>query len=289
MSFILKKIKNGKKEVYKTGEMMKAFSFDLSGEFAFFKKNDANDFLYISYNFIHKPVVLGMCGAVSGLPGYAQSVNNSFPGYYQRLKNVKLAIKPHYYKPLKKVITGFNNSTGLASKSSENKGQTWQVKEQILVGEPDIRYTIFILDDETVEPQLMVLLKDRLKKGETEYPLYFGKNEFFAVSDNYREYEAVPIQEKTAFFSSLVRKGEDEKESAVSFKEITFDDFDPFAASVHEGHTVYEYLPYDLDHNGFYIKDLFVFTQRLLEIKRNPDFFTLTPLEGGPQTNVQFI
>jgi len=97
---------------------MKAFSFDLAGEFAFFKKNDTNDFLLVSYNFIHKPVILGICGAIAGLPGYARAVKDDFPVYYQKLKGIKMGIKPHYYQPLKKVITGFNNSSGLASRSS---------------------------------------------------------------------------------------------------------------------------------------------------------------------------
>jgi len=270
---------------------MKAFSFDLAGEFAFFKKNDANDFLYVSYNFIHKPVVLGTCGAILGLPGYARAVENNFPAYYERLKAIKLGIKPHYYKPLKKVITGFNHSAGLASKSSEGKGQTWQIKEQILVGEPEIRYTIFILDDERgeVEPALMAHFKKSLEKGDTEYPLYFGKNEFFACFDNYREYEAVPLEEKTAMFSSLVRKGEDEDQSPVTFKEVTFDDFDPFDTTVSEGHTVYEYLPYAMDENGFYLKDLFVFSQRLFIVHRNNGFYTLKPCDGGASFHVQFI
>jgi len=268
---------------------MKAFSFDLAGEFAFFKKNDANDFLFVSYNFIHKPVVLGICGAIAGLPGYARAAAGDFPAYYRQFQALKLAIKPHYFQPLKKVITGFNHAAGLASRSSANQGQTWQIKEQILVGEPEIRFTVFILEDEAVEPALMVGFKQRLEKGETVYPLYFGKNEFFAVFDGYREYEAVPLAEKSVRFDSLVRKGDDEPNSPVAFKETGFDDFDPFDTSVSEGHTVYEYLPYALDENGFYAKDLFVLSQRLFNIRRDQGFYTLKPYDGGPSCHVQFI
>ncbi len=272
---------------------MKVFSFDLSGEFAFFKKNDANDFLYISYNFIHKPVLLGICGAIAGLPGYATAKDNQNPDYYNRLKSLKMAINPHYIKPLKKVITGFNNASGLASKDSSGKGVTWQIREQILVGEPEIRYTVYLLADQlenqSIDAGLMDHLKDRLKKGESEYPLYLGKNEFFAYFDQFQEYEAKPMTAKTAIISSLIRKGEDTKQSTVSFKEVTFDDFDPFDTTINEGHTVYEYLPYDFDENGFYLKDLFVLSQQQLIINNSQGFYTLTPQNGGTPIHVQFI
>ena len=62
---------------------MKAFSVDFVGELALFKKNDANDMIHISYNFIHKPMLLGIFGAILGIPGYAKSVDVS--------KNIKTA------------------------------------------------------------------------------------------------------------------------------------------------------------------------------------------------------
>ncbi len=267
---------------------MKIFSFDLSGEFAFFKKNDANDIALISYNFIHRPVILGLIGAILGIPGYSKSSQNLLPEYFNRLKKLKISIEPYYHKPLKKVITGFNNASGLASRSSEGQGQTWQIKEQILVGEPEIRYTIFILDNDLVDSNLIEDLRNRLKNGETEFPLYYGKNEFFAHHENYVEYDAEILDAEETTFVSLVRLGEKKEESSLSFKAVSFDDFDIFDMDSNEGRTIYEYLPYGLDEHGFYKKDLFVLTERKLTINKNEDFYKLRK-NGEESFDVQFI
>jgi len=179
---------------------MNVFSVDFVGELALFKKNDANDMVHISYNYIHKPVVLGMLGAILGKSGYSKSGKGKMPQFYNDLKDLKIAIIPHYEKPLKKVITGFNNASGMGSDNG-----TWQVKEQILVGEPEIRYTVIVKANEVPE------LQNRLKSYETKYPIYYGKNEFFAHYENYREYGSKELSEGEYRINSLLRK------SAISF------------------------------------------------------------------------
>lgn len=257
---------------------MDVFSIDLIGEMALFKKNDANDIVHISYNFIHKPVVLGILGAIVGYSGYAKSGESKMPEYYKKLKNTKIAITPSYSKPLKKIITGFNNASGMGSDAG-----TWQIKEQTLVGSPEIKYTIFIFND---EKQITNILKNYLKTGITEYPIYFGKNEFFAHYENYREYLAKPLPEGEHVIQSLVKKGENDK--IVKFKNFAFDDFNPFDINSNAGNTIYEYLPYDFDENGFYKKDLFVFTENKLIINNSENFYNLKD-ENGSSFNVQFI
>ena len=269
---------------------MNVISFDLAGDFALFKKNDANAMVYISYNFIHKPVLLGILGAIIGLSGYSRNKPGKHPVYYDELKEIKIAVMPHYQKPLKKVITGFNNASGLASSNTKKppEGQPWQIKEQALVGEPEIRYTVFLLDNGTVPNKL----KDRLSRGESEYPLYFGKNEFFAYFDRVREYNAVELFKGVTCFNSLIRLGErdNEHEGDIKFQETTFENFDPFDLGKNDGYTIYEYLPYEFDASGFYKKDLFVFTERKMVVRRAGGFFSLTDKadEEGP-FNVQFI
>lgn len=269
---------------------MNVFSFDIAGDMAFFKKNDVNDMVYTSYNFLHKPAILGIIGAILGLSGYAKSGEDKkeklHPNFYTNLKDVKIAIFPHYEKPLKKVITGFNNASCLASKSSGGQGQTWQIREQILVGEPEIRYTVFILDNNSVKDGLISNLKQLLKNRESEYPLYFGKNEFFAYHENYQEYEVTPLSNTEASVCSLVKTGD---ENRTVFREVTFEDFDPFEKTSNEGYTIYEHLPYDFDERGFYKKDMFVLTQREIIIKDKADFYTLVTKSGGEPFNVQFI
>jgi CRISPR-associated protein Cas5h len=48
----------------------KLVSFDLKADFGFFKKPDINDGLYLTYNMLHKPTLLGILGAIVGLQGY---------------------------------------------------------------------------------------------------------------------------------------------------------------------------------------------------------------------------
>jgi len=257
---------------------VEVFAVDLIGEMALFKKNDANDLVHISYNFIHKPVVLGILGAIVGYSGYSKSGQDNMPDYYEKLKNIKIAIAPLYTKPLKKIITGFNNASGMGSDSG-----TWQVKEQVLIGSPEIKYTIFILNDNSQEAKS---IKDNLINRHIEYPIYFGKNEFFAHYEDYKEYQAIPLQKGEYEIQSLVRKGENDKN--VKFKDFTFDDFDPFDINTNAGNTIYEYLPYDFDENGFYKKDLFTFTENKLLINNPENFYNLKD-ESGRSFNVQFI
>jgi len=250
----------------------KAFSIDLVGYLALFKKNDTNDMVHISYNFIHKPAVLGIFGAMLGFGGYTQSGKGKHPDYYEKLKELKIAIRPHYREPLKKVITGFNNASGMGSREG-----TWQVREQVLVGNPKIVYTIYVLVDKNSKG-----LKDEVSKYETKYPLYFGKNEFFAHYENFAEYEVEAISEKPVIVNSLFRKGDGE------IPKFTFDDFDPLAFNESSGYLVFEQLPFDFDQHGFYMKDLFAWTQNKVRANGASGFKKLISKEGEP-VNVQFI
>jgi len=49
--------------------MQTLISFDVAGDFGFFRKPDTNDGIQLSYNLIHKPSVLGILGAIAGLAG----------------------------------------------------------------------------------------------------------------------------------------------------------------------------------------------------------------------------
>ena len=253
---------------------MKAFSVDFKGEMALFKKNDANDLVFTSYNFLHKPAVLGLFGAILGLSGYSKSGKGNNPEFYEKLKDIEIAIQPLFTKPLLKVITGFNNATGHANKGEKNDGATWQIREQILVGEPEIKFRVYVKENnKTIE------LKEKLKKYETTYPLYFGKNEFFAHYDEFREYEVSKIQKKISKVSSLVLKKDiepkinSEENWLKNMKERKF--------------IIFEQLPYNFDENGFYLKDLFTWTNYPLEI--NSDNVVIIMGETGDSKYVQFI
>ena len=125
-----------------------------------------------------------------------------------------------------------------------------------------------------------------LTSRESGYPLYFGKNEFFAYHENYQEYEATPLICTEAFVGGLVKAG---SETRTIFREVSFEDFDPFEKTSNEGYTIYEHLPYDFDERGFYKKDMFVLTQREIILKDKSSFYTLVTKSGGEPFNVQFI
>ncbi|MGM0641731.1 MAG: CRISPR-associated protein Cas5 [Thermotogota bacterium] len=258
---------------------MKAFSVDFTGDFALFKKNDANDVVHVSYNFIHKPVILGLFGAITGLTGYAQSGQGKHPEFYEKYKDLTISVLPHYYKPLKKTIVGFNNASGLANKGKYNDGATWQVSEQVLCGiGGKIKYTVFVLEGKKTSN-----LKATLQNYKTEFPLYFGKNEFFAHYENFKTYEAAKITESKIKPDSLILN------SSIKIKETSFEDFNPFEYSKDQGYTIYENLPYDFDQHGFYQKDLFMFTQNEVELSDTENFYALKDSESEDLFNVQFV
>ena len=159
----------------------KLISFDLKAEMGFFKKPDINDGIYLTYNMLHKPALLGILGAIVGLQGYQK--NGEFPIYYQKLKHLKIGIAPlesdngNYTKD----IVAYNNGTGFASSEA---GGNLIIREQVLI-KPSYRcYLLLNLDNETEK-----VLYDRIAKYEAEFLPYMGKNDFSAWWENVREYD----------------------------------------------------------------------------------------------------
>jgi len=171
---------------------MRAIGFELSGKSACFRKPDVNQYAYFTYNNIHKPALLGLCGAILGLGGYIQLHNKNrgfkegkkgyddgFPEFYEKLKHLKFAIiplAPHGY--FSKKIQVFNNSVGYASKEM---GGNLIVREQWL--ENPI-WQIMILDDGTDEYEK---LREYLLAKRCEFIPYLGKNDHPATIKDVKE------------------------------------------------------------------------------------------------------
>jgi CRISPR-associated protein Cas5h len=159
----------------------KLISFDLKAEMGFFKKPDINDGIYLTYNMLHKPALLGILGAIAGLQGYQK--NGVFPEYYQKLKRLKISIAPLESDKgnFTKDIVAYNNGTGFASTEA---GGNLIIKEQILI-KPSYRcYLLLNFDDETEKA-----LYERIAKYEAEFLPYMGKNDFSAWWEDVREYD----------------------------------------------------------------------------------------------------
>ena len=134
---------------------MRALRFRLKGKNAFFRNPEVNTYFQFTYGNIHKPVLLGIFGAILGYPGYASASLKrelsekkegasypAFPEYYCKLRELKLSIKPDNedgYWPRKK--QSFNNSVGYASGEA---GGNLIVTEEWL---EDPGWTIYVLLD----------------------------------------------------------------------------------------------------------------------------------------------
>ncbi len=160
----------------------KLISFDLSANMAVLKKPDVNKDMYLTYNVLHKPMLLGILGAIAGLDGYKK--NGELPQYYQVFKNIKVGVQPlqpnnrQFKASYQKTAITYNNSVGYAS---QEEGGNLIVIEQTLI-EPCFRCYILIdfSMDSKFNNNAYSRLYENLKNGDAHYIPYLGKNEFQA-------------------------------------------------------------------------------------------------------------
>jgi len=182
--------------------MKKLISFTIKAEFGMFKKPDINDKIFVSYNMIHKPYVLGILGAIMGYGGHAQEKTVSdeqiFADYYEKLIDIRMAIVPSSSNGgiFKKEFIIFNNTTN---------GQIANITEQTLINPA---YRIYIeLDDKNEEH---IELTDRLENNKAVYPPYMGKNEFSLWWDDFKVHEKFEkVEQKEKFqVKTIIKKPE---------------------------------------------------------------------------------
>jgi len=241
---------------------MKAISFILSGKTAMFKKPDVNSYLYVTYNNIHKPALLGLLGATLGLGGYNQlhtqkellkekikgskgkdkkvlqeerlKLEEKYPEFYEKLKDLKVSITPmasHGY--FSKKVQVFNNSVGYASKEA---GGNLIVREQWL---EKPKWKIMILEDGSSEYEK---LKKYLLGDQSVYIPCLGKNDHPAKIESVEELELSEqlFLEEGNYMDSLFIKKEEidgyEKEGEIPF---VFQEVSPMR--LQEEYHFYEY------------------------------------------------
>lgn len=186
--------------------MNKLVSIDLYADFGCLKKPDTNDPVYLTFNMLHKPALLGMLGAVAGLEGFREAPpakkkkeKDLFSGedepqpkvavYYDALQGLKIGIRPleilngennpHFNGNFSKTILTYNNGVGYANLDGGNL----MVTEQILVAPAYRCYVLFENDSD-----LFRQLYQNLKNCDAEYLPYLGKNEFSVFWKNWREH-----------------------------------------------------------------------------------------------------
>ncbi len=168
--------------------MEKLISFDIKADFGMLKKPDTNEPVYLTFNMLHKPALLGILGAIAGLKGFQK--NGELPEYYEKLKDIQVGIMPlpkdkkleksyHENGNFTKTIIKYNNTTGLAS---EETGGNLMVAEQTLIN-PAFR--CFVLLDEEIEEQQKLIQK--LLSYQAQFIPYLGKNDCSLWWENTKE------------------------------------------------------------------------------------------------------
>lgn len=217
----------------------KIISVDFFADFGMLKKPDTNEPVYLTFNMVHKPAILGILGAIIGERGFVK--NGELPDYYKVFEGLKLGITPlkHENGNYSKTVIRYNNTTGFAS---EEEGGNLMIDEQTLVA-PAFR--CYLLTDNTNEKHQKLVLY--LKQANAEYLPYLGKNEFSLWWENYQEYSFSEFEPHESFkIDSLFIKEESLKDGKIQTYFLPFLNF-----SEGKGNTFsfFENLPigYNLD------------------------------------------
>ena len=213
---------------------MKILKFNLSGDFAFFKNEVMND-IYDTYPHIHKPALLGFFGAMLGYDGYAQTqkvfgkVDNSYPEYYQKLKDLKVAIVPKK-QSFTKILETFTNTTAMFNRvtvmdkkekekeEAENKNDDEVKKVKDKKSDKKVGATLIVeqfwLEKPSWDIYLIVdseeskKIEDSILNFKTVYSLYLGVNNHFANISDIGLLESKEITENAFIISSLIKVDE---------------------------------------------------------------------------------
>ena len=162
--------------------MKKLISIDLFADFGMLKKPDTNEPVYLTFNMLHKPALLGILGAITGLEGFKEK--GELPEYYLKLKELQVGIQPLHHENgnFQKTTIAYNNTTGMASKE---QGGNLIVTEQTLIA-PAYRCYFYL----ETENELHRKIDKNLSSNQAEYLPYLGKNEFSVWWEKYGEYDS---------------------------------------------------------------------------------------------------
>ncbi len=187
--------------------MQKLISVDWHADFGFLKKPDVNEGIYLTYNVLHKPALLGMLGAVLGLSGYGNAQymrEEKILEYRRKLQGIPVAIQPLGAErgQFRKTMITYTNTVGYA-----NDGSTLIVTEQTLI-KPAYRTWLLLDDANEIEAKLL----GRLQKGEATYIPYLGKNEFPVCWKNFSEWQFEKATPQDFFrVASVFQKTEEDR------------------------------------------------------------------------------
>lgn len=258
--------------------MKTLISFELKADFGFLKKPDINENeIFITYNSLHKPALLGILGAVAGLKGYVKY--GVLPDYYMKLKDIRVGIKPINGDKgvFQKTVIKYNNATGFANKDKTEKfGETLNVTEQTLIS-PFFKCYVELDDENEIEKNII----DNILNLESTFIPYIGKNEFTAWWENPKA-----NQYKSFTRTSSVRIDTLFTKIGAINEQIEEEDFNIFTLEDSDSMFMYfEKLPIGLFNLGdeIYQYDLrsFVYTNR--KLKKDTKIENLYEIDNGSE------
>jgi CRISPR-associated protein Cas5h len=258
---------------------MEVIKFRLEGKFGFFKKPDVNTYLYFTYGNIHKVALLGILGAILGYKGYNQMAfkkkyqkqfkdsfdknKEEYPEFYEKLKNLKIAVEPNNVS-LNKKVQVFNNSVGYASKE---KGGNLIVKEQWL---ENPSWNIYVV----LEGEQGRKIKEALINRDFVYIPYLGKNDHLAdIKDVQLISDVEEINEPNSVQSLFIK---DNFQLVENYDSDELDEFDMIDNGITSIFKYEEKLPISLEEttNKYELKS-FVYTNSNLKKKGNVSVYNL--------------
>lgn len=206
--------------------------FELSGDFAFFRKPDVNTIIRLTYPHIHKVALLGILGAICGYDGYIKQKEEKtdFPEFYEKLKDINVAIVSQ-----KKYFNIFTN-TDVDYTGFTNKDGNMIIKEQWL---ENPKWDIYLLLD-NLSTSVQNYLMNSLINNKFIYTPYLGRNSHFANISNIKIFDDYKkINKKSVIIKSIIYG------DSINFQE-------------NEDNTSYFesfYLPIGLNKDNFYKKE----------------------------------
>ena len=225
---------------------IKILKFNLSGQFAFFKNPEVNSNYYFAFNNIHKIALLGILGSILGLKGYNQQGENEYPEFYDKLKDLSIAIVPKSDICPNKKIQIFNNSTMFHNKGSDSFGANLMVKEE-WIENPSWDIYLQIDKSNKIESELL----SRITEYRYVYVPYLGKNDHFAnISDIevFNENDVRVIEDSEFKVDSFYLKGNYKEIIDDWLKEgdniLRYREYLPFRLSNQTNHYEYEVVEY---------------------------------------------
>ncbi|MDY0388025.1 MAG: CRISPR-associated protein Cas5 [Methanolobus sp.] len=149
----------------------KLLIFRLHGTFAHFNQPISNRFRN-TYSIIPKPQLLGLIGSLIGLSGYKNA--STYPEFYSKLHDLKVFIKPNSLANKKFVVT-YNSLNSFLNNRIDSGSPNVIINEQILQ-DPDYEIGLLLNENDRLHAQII----ENVIKNKSVFPIYLGKNEFFA-------------------------------------------------------------------------------------------------------------